>query len=213
MDKLVDLFKNANDESSWVRVPVVQFLRACPEPKAKEYIDELAKIDPDAVKRATNYLALPGASGPAVATTAAPAAKADASAEAPAELRPQLPRRRRARQPSNRPRTSRRRPTLRAPTTLPPSCRRPVSVPNLPRMRPPSRSPPQTASRRKNHCKASRPRSRRTRTLMTIRTTPRRITRRSLTGNSTSPMNRSRLGPQVRPLYPVAPIGALSRES
>ncbi|HVU88428.1 MAG TPA: hypothetical protein VHD36_13995 [Pirellulales bacterium] len=82
MDKLVDLFKNANDESSWVRVPVVQFLRACPEPKAKEYIDELAKIDPDAVKRATNYLALPGASGPAVAATAAPAAQADASTEA-----------------------------------------------------------------------------------------------------------------------------------
>ncbi len=74
MDKLVDLFKNANEESSWVRVPVVQFLRACPEPKAKEYIDELAKIDPDAVKRTTNYLALPGAGGPAVATTAAPAA-------------------------------------------------------------------------------------------------------------------------------------------
>jgi hypothetical protein len=73
MDKLVDLFKNANEESSWVRVPVVQFLRACPDPKAKEYIDELAKIDPDAVKRATNYLALPGAGGPAVATTAAPA--------------------------------------------------------------------------------------------------------------------------------------------
>ena len=88
MDKLVDLFKNANDESSWVRVPVVQFLRACPEPKAKEYIDELAKIDPDAVKRATNYLALPGSSGPAVATTAAPAAKADASAEAPAAAPP-----------------------------------------------------------------------------------------------------------------------------
>ena len=63
MDKLVDLFKNANEESSWVRVPVVQFLRACPEPKAQEYLVELAKIDPDAVKRATNYLMLPGASG------------------------------------------------------------------------------------------------------------------------------------------------------
>ena len=61
MDKLVALFKNANEESSWVRVPVVQFLRACPDPKALEYIAELTKIDPDAVKRATNYLALPGA--------------------------------------------------------------------------------------------------------------------------------------------------------
>jgi len=75
MPKLVDLFKNANEESSWVRVPVVQFLRACPDPKALEYLGELSKIDPDAVKRATNYLALPGAAsgGPAAAQTAQPA--------------------------------------------------------------------------------------------------------------------------------------------
>ena len=70
MDRLVDLFKNANEESSWVRVPVVQFLRACPDPKAQEYLKELAQIDPDAVKRATNFLALPGAAGPAAAAAA-----------------------------------------------------------------------------------------------------------------------------------------------
>ncbi len=89
MDKLVDLFKNANEESSWVRVPVIQFLRACPDAKAKEYIDELAKIDPDAVKRATNYLALPGAAGggaaPAAAKVTAPASTASDAIPAASE--------------------------------------------------------------------------------------------------------------------------------
>ncbi|MBI2824109.1 MAG: hypothetical protein HYX69_05370 [Planctomycetia bacterium] len=76
MDKLVALFKNANEESSWVRVPVVQYLRACPDPKAKEYIDELAKIDPDAVKRANSFFPLVGGPGaPPTATAATPPAQ------------------------------------------------------------------------------------------------------------------------------------------
>jgi hypothetical protein len=58
MDKLVELFKNADDESSWVRVPVINYLRACPLPKAKEYLDELAKIDPDSIKKANNFFPL-----------------------------------------------------------------------------------------------------------------------------------------------------------
>jgi hypothetical protein len=83
MPKLVELFKNANEESSWVRVPVVQFLRACPDPKALEYVAELTKIDPDAVKRATNFLALPGAGGGAAAAqTAQPAGGAAADKKA-----------------------------------------------------------------------------------------------------------------------------------
>lgn len=77
MDRLVQLFKEADDETSFVRVPVVQFLRQCPDPKAKEHLAELAKIDPDAVKRAMNYLAIPPA-----ATPAAPVAKTDGEAPA-----------------------------------------------------------------------------------------------------------------------------------
>ena len=42
MDRLVKLFKNADDESSWVRVPVINYLQACPLPQAKKYIEELA---------------------------------------------------------------------------------------------------------------------------------------------------------------------------
>lgn len=55
MDRLVQLFKDANEESSWVRLPVVNYLRACPLPEAKKHLEELAKIDPDVVKRAMNY--------------------------------------------------------------------------------------------------------------------------------------------------------------
>ncbi len=58
MDRLVQLFKDANDDSIWVRVPVVNYLRACPLPEAKKHIEELAKIDPDAVKRASNFFPL-----------------------------------------------------------------------------------------------------------------------------------------------------------
>jgi hypothetical protein len=64
MDRLVDLFKQATDESIWVRVPVINYLRACPLPEAKEKIDELAKIDPDAVRRASNFFPLGGAKPP-----------------------------------------------------------------------------------------------------------------------------------------------------
>ncbi|MCH5375241.1 MAG: hypothetical protein JJ992_14820, partial [Planctomycetes bacterium] len=53
--RLVQLFKDADEKSSWVRVPVINYLRACPKPEAKTYIKELEKIDPDAVKRANTF--------------------------------------------------------------------------------------------------------------------------------------------------------------
>ena len=55
MDKLFDLFKNADDKTSWVRVPVINYLRACPLPRAKELLAQCEKIDPAAVKRANNF--------------------------------------------------------------------------------------------------------------------------------------------------------------
>ncbi len=54
-EKLVQLFKDADDKSSWVRVPVINFLRKNPDPKAAEYLEELEKIDPAAVKRAKTF--------------------------------------------------------------------------------------------------------------------------------------------------------------
>jgi hypothetical protein len=68
IDRLVRLFKEADEKSSWVRVPVVNYLRACPKPEAKEYIKDLEKIDPDAVKRASVFLpfgpSAPSSDGP-----------------------------------------------------------------------------------------------------------------------------------------------------
>jgi hypothetical protein len=59
-DRLVALFKNANEDTSWVRVPVVNFLKASPLPEAKTHLEELAKIDPEAVKRASSAFPFAG---------------------------------------------------------------------------------------------------------------------------------------------------------
>lgn len=58
MDELVTLFKEADDSTNWVRVPVVNYLRACPLPEAKEHLAELEKIDPEAIKRANTFFPL-----------------------------------------------------------------------------------------------------------------------------------------------------------
>ncbi len=54
-DQLMELYKSADEKSSWVRVPVVNYLRACPLPRAKELLKECEKIDPAAYKRATTW--------------------------------------------------------------------------------------------------------------------------------------------------------------
>jgi ribosomal protein L24E len=59
IDRLTELFKNANEDNSWVRVPVVNYLRACPLPEAKGKLEELEKIDPKAVKRAATFFPIP----------------------------------------------------------------------------------------------------------------------------------------------------------
>lgn len=55
IDKLFDLYKNGDEKTSWVRVPVVNYLRVCPLPKAKELLKECERIDPQAVKRANTF--------------------------------------------------------------------------------------------------------------------------------------------------------------
>lgn len=55
MPRMVELFKNADQKSSWVRVPVINYLRSCPLPEAKQAIEALSEIDPDAVKRAKTF--------------------------------------------------------------------------------------------------------------------------------------------------------------
>lgn len=65
MDKLVTLFKEADEKTSWVKVPVVNYLRTCPLPEAKAKIKELEKIDPEAVKRANTFFPFPTGAAPA----------------------------------------------------------------------------------------------------------------------------------------------------
>ena len=56
MERLVKMFKEADPDDNWLRVPVITYLRACPKPEAEAYIEELGKIDPEAVERADFFL-------------------------------------------------------------------------------------------------------------------------------------------------------------
>jgi hypothetical protein len=58
LPRLVKLFKESDEKTSWVRVPVINYLRACPLPEAEQHIRELEKIDPVAVRRATTFFPL-----------------------------------------------------------------------------------------------------------------------------------------------------------
>lgn len=64
IDTLVTLFKTADDKSSWVRVPVINYLRACPLPEAAAQLAELEKLDPAAFKRATSFFPIPQPASP-----------------------------------------------------------------------------------------------------------------------------------------------------
>src|SRR5690606_30755075 len=89
MPRLVQLFKEADEKSSWVRVPVINYLRACPLPEAQQYIAELEKVDPDAVRRANTFFpfgALSSGGGTAGSTEAEPeAGSAETGSDQPAE--------------------------------------------------------------------------------------------------------------------------------
>jgi hypothetical protein len=78
MDRLMALYRSADEKNSWVRVPVVNFLRSCPLPRAKELLVECEKIDPAAVKRANSFF-------PTAPASAAPTPPADTSSQIPAK--------------------------------------------------------------------------------------------------------------------------------
>jgi hypothetical protein len=65
IDRLVELFKTADEKSSWVRVPVINYLRSCPLPEAAAKIEELKELDPAAFKRATSFFPIPKPPTPA----------------------------------------------------------------------------------------------------------------------------------------------------
>lgn len=59
VEKLKDLFLAADANNNWVRVPVINYLRACPKPEAAEAMEELKKVDPESVRRANTFFAIP----------------------------------------------------------------------------------------------------------------------------------------------------------
>jgi hypothetical protein len=78
MDRLVELFKNADEKSRWVRIPVIRYLQAAVAQegevgkRAQAYMTELEKVDPETVERAKSFLAFGGLIGgapPASTTT------------------------------------------------------------------------------------------------------------------------------------------------
>jgi len=69
IDRLVKLFKDADEETSWVRVPVVNYLRQCPLPIAEKQIKALEKIDPAAVRRANTFFPFGAGAAPGPGAT------------------------------------------------------------------------------------------------------------------------------------------------
>ncbi len=59
IDRLVKLFMEAEVDNNWVRVPVVNYLRACPKPEAAAALEKLREIDPESVRRASSFFAVP----------------------------------------------------------------------------------------------------------------------------------------------------------
>lgn len=52
LPELVRLFKESDEKTQYLRVPIVNYVAACPLPEAKGYLAELEQIDADAVRRA-----------------------------------------------------------------------------------------------------------------------------------------------------------------
>lgn len=89
IDTLVTLFKTADDKSSWVRVPVINYLRACPLPEAASQLSELEKIDPAAFKRATSFFPVPQPASPSKKSSSS-WSPAPAASPIPREVQPRI---------------------------------------------------------------------------------------------------------------------------
>ncbi len=56
IDRLAELFRKADEKTTYVRLPIASYLLACPLPQAKKRLEELEKIDPGAIRRARTFL-------------------------------------------------------------------------------------------------------------------------------------------------------------
>ena len=79
--QMIELFKTADPNEYFIRTPVIQYLAACPLDEAKQQIEVLRAIDPQAVRRGL-FFAQRGAESAEVA----PPAPVPAAAPAPSNL-------------------------------------------------------------------------------------------------------------------------------
>lgn len=84
VDRLFELYRDASDDSLFIREPVVRYMIACPLPQAKEYLKQMEKIDPKAVDRAKRFGPIPTPKTSPVGEKPNPAASRQASQEAAA---------------------------------------------------------------------------------------------------------------------------------
>jgi hypothetical protein len=61
VEELFELFKTADEKTTWVRVPVINYLRKCPLERAKDLLKECERLDPAAVKKANTFFPAPTA--------------------------------------------------------------------------------------------------------------------------------------------------------
>lgn len=85
---MVELFKRADPQSNWVRVPIVNFVRACPRPEAQAAMAEFNQLDPDSVRRAGTLFPFAGLADRAGAPTTNSAAAEPATQKTPGENPP-----------------------------------------------------------------------------------------------------------------------------
>lgn len=88
IERLVALFKDADEKANFIRAPVINYVRACPKPEAKQYLAELAKIDPEAFKRAAAFFVYGAADTASAAATTLAATPARLSAAAAEDTEP-----------------------------------------------------------------------------------------------------------------------------
>ena len=84
VDKLSQIFKDAQADNIFVREPIVNYLRACPLPEAAAAVKELEQIDPQACRRAATLAGLAGA----IAAAPAASAEDDPGSGAPPAIAP-----------------------------------------------------------------------------------------------------------------------------
>lgn len=63
MDLVVEIFKRSDEESRFLRVPVIRYLQVCPLPEAEKHLAELQKLDPEAFRRASTLLPIGASRG------------------------------------------------------------------------------------------------------------------------------------------------------